>query len=217
MSHPNAADYSWFRQIKEFSEGFSLTWVANVDTRRSGKLLDTHVLGNSGWGPSVWKEEKGRFCVGITHVANWSLLVNDDGQLTLDDAALVKLSANTMLVSHCENVNLDSRYVVYRNGIVQTEFDPHDPDARSGSEPDVLTPSMKGVGFLSEASESGSESGGPDMPGSAERALALTETITKVPLTAGLLRSSRYLVVTVSAPQASEGSVENQAPAVAPS
>jgi hypothetical protein len=126
----------------------------------------------------------------VAATPRWSLIVEDNGVLALRDDLLKRLSARTTVVTHYRNVEHDSRFVLIKNGDIQVAFDPYDSDDRTGSHPDIVLAEMRAAGFVTNGQNS-------DSADATEYAFALTERLTRVPMTTTLLHSATYVVTAI--------------------
>lgn len=207
-----AADYAWFETGSRLSEGHCLTWVKGLPPETVAKRLGARILGRHVWPENGWHElpdrASGEFVLAITQTAGWALVVEDGGSFVIGDEVLGKLSEDTRLVANYVNVTAEGRFVLAENGVVQVAFAPRIADEREGAQPDRLLADMQAAGL--NPSGEGPDSDDPAYRDVryAEAALALTERVTGVKLTAPLLHTSTYLAVAV--PDPSGGAVNEE-------
>ncbi|SNR75075.1 hypothetical protein SAMN06264365_105214 [Actinoplanes regularis] len=145
----------------------------------------------------------------VAAMPGWSLVVEDNGILALRDDLLKRLSTRTTVVTHYRNVEHDSRFVLVKNGDIQVAFDPYNPGDRTGSHPDILLAAMRAAGFATDGQDS-------DDADATERAFALTELLTGVPMTTELLHSATYVVTAVYDADTAAFEQENPNPGLQP-
>jgi len=208
---PTAADYAWFEENEELTEGFCLTWVRSLTPEAVLSRLGARDLGDSGWRADGWfdlpGERRGEVVVAVTRVGQWTLMVEDNGVLCIDDDVVRKLSKGTRLIANFRNVEYDGAFTLAENGVVRVSFDPQDPTDRSGTDPDRLLADMKASGLdLSGVSVDPADPAYVDVPDT-EAAFALTQRVTGLPLTAELLHSSTYRVGALPDPLPPTGGV----------
>lgn len=110
--------------------------------------------------------------VGVTSLASWTLMFEDDGYVGITTDLILPLSPRRTIVSHYRNVNALSRFVWIDDGEIATSFETLFPRVRSGSRADLLDDDLRQAGFdLSE---------GALQPDPTEAAFALAEQITGV-------------------------------------
>jgi hypothetical protein len=206
------SDYGWFETNEELTEGFCFTWIAGLTPNQVVGKLGGRRLGTTGW-PSDWTNISGRrlgeAVMAVTKTPGWSLIVEDNGGLALRDDLLKRLSARTTVISHYRNVELDSRFMLVKNGDIQVAFDPYNFGDRSGSHPDILLPAMRAAGFVTDGQDS-------DNADATESAFALTERLTRVPMTTALLHSATYVVAAVYDADTTAWEQENPDPGLQP-
>lgn len=210
---PTAADYAWFEQNDELTEGFCFTWVRALSPEAVLSRLGARDLGVSGWRADGWLDLPGQrrdeAVVAVTRVGDWTLMVEDNGVIGVDDGVVRKLSKGTRLIADYRNVEYDGTFTLADNGVVQVTFDPRDPTDRSGATPDRLLADMKASGLdLSGAGLDPTDPAYVDVPYT-EAAFALTQRLTGLPLTADLLHSSTYRVGALPDPLGTEGLDQN--------
>jgi hypothetical protein len=205
-------DYGWFETNGELTEGFCFTWIAGLTPDQVVRKLDGRRLGTTAW-PADWASFSGRrrgeAVMAVAAMPGWSLIVEDNGTLALKDDLLERLSARTTVVAHYRNVELDSRFALVQNGDIQVAFDPYDPSDRSGSHPDILLAAMRAAGFATDGQDN-------DDADATEHAFALTEHLTRVPMTATLLHSATYVVTAVHDADIAAWEQENPDPGLQP-
>ncbi|WP_239138236.1 DUF6461 domain-containing protein [Actinoplanes regularis] len=205
-------DYGWFETNGELTEGFCFTWIAGLAPGQVVQKLGGRRLGTTGW-RSDWASFSGRrrgeAVMVVAAMPGWSLVVEDNGILALRDDLLKRLSTRTTVVTHYRNVEHDSRFVLVKNGDIQVAFDPYNPGDRTGSHPDILLAAMRAAGFATDGQDS-------DDADATERAFALTELLTGVPMTTELLHSATYVVTAVYDADTAAFEQENPNPGLQP-
>jgi len=177
-------DYAWFRQVTELSKGFCFVWVRDVRPSQVLQRMGAKELERIGWqqmvgagdGQSVSSD---KLYFGASRLTDdWSLLVEDNGELGLADPLLRALSAGTTLV--CLYKGARGRFLLLQDGAVQLDFDPASATTASGSRAAELMPTMTAAGANGPAERT-------------EAAFALAERLTGVPLSLAVLRAQTYL------------------------
>ena len=187
-----ADDYWWFRLEHDLGQGFCFTWVRGliprqVQQRLGGTELERvywQQLVGSGDGP---REPAGRYYIGVGKVGDWSLIVEDHGDLGATDRFALPLSVGTTLVSHCRAADGHGRFLLAVDSVVQLDFDPRAPGKLRGERAGELAPQVTAAGF----------GDGSNSYRSMEAAFALAERLTGVSMTQDLLRNNTYLLTTV--------------------
>ncbi|MBO3742708.1 DUF6461 domain-containing protein [Actinoplanes flavus] len=205
-------DYSWFEDNGELTEGFCFTWIAGLDPGQVITRLGGRRLGAAGW-RADWASfpgrRRGEAVMAVAAMPGWSLIVEDNGWLAFRDDLLERLSARTTVITHYRNVEYDSRFALIKNGDIQVAFDPYDSGDRTGSHPDVLLPAMRAAGLATDGQDS-------DDADATECAFALTERLTRVPMTTALLHAATYLVTAVYDADVAAWERENPDPGLQP-
>lgn len=191
-----AADYAWFEENGELTEGFCLTWVQGLTPEQVLKRIGARDLGRSGWRADGWfdvpGQRSGEAVVAVTSIGGWALMIEDNGVLCIDDEAMAILSKGTRLVSGFRNAEYDGSFALVEDGTVRVSFDPQDPTGRTGADPDRLLTEMDQSGLdLDPAGLDPADPAYADVPYT-EAAFALTERITGARLTAGVLHGAAY-------------------------
>jgi len=203
-----AADYAWFEKNGELTEGFCFTWVQTLSPEEVLSRLGARDLGVSRWRAGWFDlpgERRGEVVVAVTRVGGWTLMVEDNGLIGVDDDVVRKLSQGTRLIANYRNVEYDGEFTLAEGGVVQVSFDPQDPTDRSGADPDRLLADMKAVGLdLSGVGRDPADPSYVDVPYT-EAAFALTQRVTGLPLTAEVLHSATYRVGALPDPLAGVG------------
>ncbi|GIF04758.1 hypothetical protein Asi03nite_22960 [Actinoplanes siamensis] len=205
-------DHGWFETNGELTGGFCLTWIAGTAPGQVMQKLGGRRLGTTGWGPdwaSFSGRRRGEAVMAVAAMSGWSLVVEDNGILGLRDDLLERLSTRTTVVSHYRNVEQDSRFALVKNGDIQVAFDPYDPGDRTGSHPDMLLAAMRAAGFATDGQ-------GSDDADATELAFALTERLTRVPMTTALLHAATYIVTAVYDADTAAWEQENPDPGLQP-
>ncbi|WP_204017909.1 DUF6461 domain-containing protein [Sphaerimonospora thailandensis] len=81
--------------------------------------------------------------IAVFRVEGGVILVEPNGFAGILDEVICRLSKGTVAASVFFNVNLDQNFVYAEDGVVTTQFEPDQPDARSGSDPDRLLEQMR--------------------------------------------------------------------------
>ncbi|BEL04573.1 hypothetical protein Q0Z83_027640 [Actinoplanes sichuanensis] len=184
-----AADYRWLTTDPKFSGmGFCLTWVRDLSPAEIARRIGARVGGVHPW-KSIPEPGDDDAQLVITDTGGWSLVVEYNGFVALDDDLPKSLSAGTRLIANYLNVENDGRFVLVDDGRIVVDFDPSNPEPIYGTEPGLIRPDMAGLGFDDTSREDYTEA-----------ALVLTERLTGVPLTEGDLHGSDYLTATVPDP-----------------
>ena len=100
-------------------------------------------------------------------------------------------------------------YVLIKNGDMQVAFDPYDSDYRTGRHPDIVLAEMRAAGFVTNGQNS-------DNADATEYAFALTERLTRVPMTTTLLHSATYVVTAIHDADTAAWEQENPDPGLQP-
>lgn len=191
-----AEDYWWFNLDQDLTKGFCFTWVQGlipkqVLTRLGGKELERvnwQQLVGSGDGPQGAAD---RYFIGVARVDDWSLIVEDAGDLGVTERLVLPLSKKTRVVAHHRGADGHGRFLLIEDGVIELDFDPLAPNRPGwpkGTEAGELAPLLTEVGF---------DASGRDLSRSMEAAFALTERLTSIPMTEDLLRSRTYLLTGV--------------------
>ncbi len=198
---PSAEDYGWVDD-SPLGDGFSLTWVKDVAPDDVVRRLDGRTIRQVDWNTltsgDIGEGLPGHaFWLAITTAGTWSMFMDLTYSFGISDDALLPLSRGTTVISHFQNVELDDQYYLVRDGDVRLDFQPWDPTDRRGSAPDELVDVMAQVGF--DLTPQDFDPSDPDYVERypTEAALALTEHLTEVPLSMGLLESASYLLAIV--------------------
>ncbi|MFF5295078.1 DUF6461 domain-containing protein [Paractinoplanes globisporus] len=187
-----ADDYWWFALEPDLDRGFCFTWVKGLTPqqvlkRLGGKELERitwQQLVGSGDGPS---EPTDRYFIGVARVEDWSLIVEDAGDLGVTEQLVRPLSAGTTVVAHQRGPDGHGRFLLLEDSAIELDFDPLAPATVAGSRAAELASMMSSVGF----------GRGDDPAQGTAAAFALTERLTGTEMTQELLRSRTYLLTTV--------------------
>ncbi|GAB2827015.1 hypothetical protein GCM10022221_26470 [Actinocorallia aurea] len=134
--------------------------------------------------------------IGVTEVAGWAVGFETCGLIGVSAEYNVPLSAGTRLVADFRNVNAVARFVWREDGDLRLEFDPADPVARHGSDPDALRDVMTAAGFALD----GTAADPDDIWGDEDRETdldAVIEHLTGLRITSQHLRRATYLTGSV--------------------
>jgi hypothetical protein len=190
-----ADDYWWFALEPDFGKGFCFTWIKGLTpqqvlSRLGGKELERITwpqLVGAGDGPTGVLD---RYYFGVTRVEGWTLIVEDNGDLGVNERLVRPLSKGTTVVAHRRGADRHGRFLLLRDDVVELDFDPVTPAKAAGSRAAELAPTLASVGFGM----------GDDPARPMEAAFALTERLTSTEMTQELLHTSTYLFSTVSRP-----------------
>jgi hypothetical protein len=128
-----------------------------------------------------------RYFVGVARVENWSLIVEDNGDLGVTESIVRPLSAGTSVVAHQRGADGHGRFLLLEDTAIQLDFDPQAYAKVSGSRAAELAPMLPAVGFAAG-----------DKPAQCTAAaFALTERLTGTEMTQDLLRDRTYLLTSV--------------------
>ncbi|WP_433372583.1 DUF6461 domain-containing protein [Actinoplanes sp. CA-142083] len=191
-----ADDYRWFAHEPDFSKGFCFTWVQGLTPqqvlgRLHGKELERITwpqLVGAGDGPVGYPD---RYFIGVTRVDDWTLIVEDNGDLGVNEQLMRPVSKGTTVVAHHRGADGHGRFLLLRKGTTELDFDPLNPAKASGSRAAELAPMLASVGFGADND--------PARP--MEAAFALTERLTGMTMTQELLRTNTYLFTVVPRPR----------------
>jgi len=190
-----ADDYWWFALEPDLDRGFCFTWVKGLTPqqvliRLNGDELERITwpqLVSAGDGPTGVTD---RYYIGVTRVEGWTLIVEDNGDLGVNERLVRPLSKGTTVAAHRRDADGHGRFLLLQDGTVELDFDPMTPAKVTGSRAAELAPMLASVGF--------GVGDDPDRP--MEAAFALTERLTGTEMTQELLHTSTYLFSTVSRP-----------------
>ncbi|GIE96421.1 hypothetical protein Ari01nite_38860 [Paractinoplanes rishiriensis] len=188
-----AGDYSWFALDRDLRRGFCFTWVRDLTPAEVLDRLDGEELQQVTWQQLVGSGDgqrgaAGRYFIGVARADDWSLIVEDRGDLGATDAVVLPLSRGTRLISHQRGEDGHGRFLVVEDGVIQLDFDPAAPGKISGVRSAELKPTIDAVGFDT----------GDDPAVAIEAAFALAARFTEIPMTQDLLRTRTYLLTAVS-------------------
>ena len=183
-----ADDYWWFALEPDFSKGFCFTWIKGLTpkqvlTRVHGKELERITwpqLVGAGDGPTGVTD---RYYFGVTRVEGWTLIVEDNGDLGVNEQLVRPLSKGTTVVAHRRGADARGRFLLLQDGVIELDLDPMAPATAAGSRAPEFAPTLASVGFGI----------GDDPARSMEAAFALTERLTGTEMTRELLRTNTYL------------------------
>jgi hypothetical protein len=187
-----ADDYWWFALQPDLDSGFGFTWVKGLTppqvlNRIGGKELERiywQQLVGSGDGQSGSAD---RYFVGVARFDDWSLIVEDNGDLGVTDSIVRPLSAGTTVVAHHRGADGRGRFLLLEDTKIQLDFDPMAYAKTSGKVAADLAPTLSAVGFAAGAKPAQCTAA----------ALALTERLTGIEMTQDSLRDRTYLFTSV--------------------
>jgi hypothetical protein len=224
-----AEDYSWFSaRCGELAQSYCLTWVRgatpNEVIRRLGGVNPFHLQGlddlDASAGRTTYLEnavEGGTFhtdrttgfeFVAVVQLDGWSLVVEPNGYLCTEDAARVRLSQHTTIISVYYNENTYSRFALIRDGETELECNPADPSWRTGRQSEDHLGIMATLGFpIStglDTDDSDFETDNSELPYDEmhrERMLALAEHFTRIRLEYIDLEKADFACASVPIPE----------------
>jgi hypothetical protein len=187
-----ADDYWWFALEPDLSRGFCFTWVQGLNPKQVLKRLGGTELERVGWQQLVGSGDGERFpgdryFIGVASVDDWSLIVEDHGDLGVTDRLVLPLSVGTRVVAHYRAADGHGRFLLLDDAVIELDFDPTAAGKLSGSRATELAPMLAAVGF--------GPGDGPAVP--IEASFALAERLTGIAMTKELLRDRTYLLTTV--------------------
>lgn len=182
--------------VSGLPDTYALTWVkglspAAVVTRTGGRRIGQRRRPAAGWSalPGLKENET---VVAVTPVGGWALMVEETASpVGAGDDMIGTLSKGTRLVLFEHNYQGADRFVLAEDGTILVDFDPGYPPDRAGSRPDLLVAQMRAAGLNPTVAETATAQPEP-------AALALTESLTGVPITRPLLRDSSYLAAAIT-------------------
>ncbi|WP_369206199.1 DUF6461 domain-containing protein [Streptomyces sp. PU-14G] len=200
-NHSTAADYGWLEeQYQHLMEAYCVTLVQGLSPDALLTALEAEpgerITGVAELGRLTDEEWRlGAYFVGIASVGDWSLMVEYNGYLGVDDTRMLPVSRGRTVVSHFRNINAVDHFSWYEDGVTRLHFEPLFPRRRDGSHPDELLTAMRESGFdLSEGDDA-------SFDGHTEAAFALAERITGVRLTPELFASAEFVCARVAEPR----------------
>jgi len=121
---------------------------------------------------------------GAVKVGDWTMLVEPGGfSAAVDQQTITRLSRNTELVAVCYHEFASDSFAYAVDGEMVVWFDPVQPDARSGADPDRLVGEMRAAGLDPDHDFDRD----PDIDNWIGRSFILAASITGVPFTLDLL------------------------------
>jgi hypothetical protein len=179
-----ADDYRWFSPIPDFGSGYCFTWVRGLTPPQVIKRLGGTELERISWEQLVGAGDgqQGtpyRYFIGIAHIDDWSLIVEDNGDLGVTDSLVRPLSAGTTVVANHRRADGHGRFLQLTDGRVELDFDPLAPT--------TVTAEMAAAGFAA----------GIDPATSTAAAFALADRLTDEQLSRSLLTKRTYLLTSV--------------------
>ncbi|GAA2651321.1 hypothetical protein Adu01nite_66540 [Paractinoplanes durhamensis] len=168
----------------DFGEGYCFTWVRGLVPQQVIKRLDGKELERISWEQLVGSGDgqqppSFQYFVGIARVDDWSLIVEDNGDLGVTDEIVRPLSAGTTVIAHQRGADGHGRFLQVSDGAVVLDFDPIAPA--------TVTTEMAAAGFAP----------GIDADTSMAAAFALAERLTGEEMTKLLLITRTYLLTRV--------------------
>ena len=172
--------------------GFCFTLVADlkpyqVIERLGGKELERvewHQLVGPGDGEV---DASRRYFVGLARIGDWTLIVEDAGELGVTEEIVRPLSEGRSVLAYRSDATGRGRLLVLENEQVLLDFDSETPERWGGSRPGDFVPAMRASGLL----------GGTDVTEPTGPALAFLAARTGVALTREQLIERTYVLVTV--------------------
>ncbi|GAA1904812.1 hypothetical protein GCM10009716_13470 [Streptomyces sodiiphilus] len=190
-----AADYTWFsKEFPLLAEAYCFTLVRDVSPddlinrlggRREGTTDDITAFVDHSYGPTL----DGDFGA-MAALGPWTLLIEPNGYLGVNEERAMPASAGTCWVSHFVNVNRVGAFLWAEDEEARLRFDPMFPNHRWGSTPDALLETMRHIGF-----HLGDEK--PENCLSRQAAFALAGHLTGVSLSARLLMETTYTLASL--------------------
>jgi len=190
-----ADDYSWFARDPDLTKGFCITWVRGLTPEQVLKRLGGQELERVGWQQLVGSGDgqrgrADRYFIGVARIGDWSLIVEDNGDLGVTDRLVGGLSLGTTVVANHHKQDGHGRFLMLRDASVELDFDPVTFPKRTGSRAEELAPTIAAAGF----------GAGDDPNQSMLAAFALAERLTGVAMTQELLRDHTYRLTSVPRP-----------------
>ncbi len=187
-----AGDYGWFREVGDLSKGFCFVWVRRVRASAVVRRMGAKELERIGWqqmvgagdGQSGGTSSSGKLYFGVARLDDdWSLVVEDNGGLGVEDGLLRPLSDGTVVVCLYRAADGSGRFAVMEDGRVSLEFDPTVDSPAVGTRVGEFAGAMKaaGVGVVRAPQER------------IAAGFALAERVTGVPLSLSGLQERTYL------------------------
>ncbi|GAA0563742.1 hypothetical protein GCM10010172_53900 [Paractinoplanes ferrugineus] len=179
-----ADDYRWFEPEPEFGQGYCFTWVRGRTPPQVIEQLGGQELERISW-PQLVDSGDGqqgplyRYFIGIARVDDWSLIVEDNGDLGVTDQLVGPLSAGTTVVANHRGPDGHGRFLQLEDQRVLLDFDPRAPK--------TITPEMAAAGFAA----------GIDGATAMAATLALAERLTGKLMSRQLLIERTYLLTSV--------------------
>ncbi|SDS67702.1 hypothetical protein SAMN05216371_0394 [Streptomyces sp. TLI_053] len=185
-----AADYSWFEDtFPDLAEAYCLTLVKDLAPADLLRRLDGEegpvLTGAAAVVEAAYRLGDSQQLVAMARVGPWTLMIEPNGHLGVDEERALPASAGTTWISHFCNVNGLGSFLWAEDGGVRSAFEPVLPDSRWGSTPDDQLSAMHRVGF-----HFGTDA--PDVDRSVAAAFALAETMTGVRPTPELLGTTAF-------------------------
>jgi len=191
-----ADDYWWFAIDPDLTKGFCITWVQGMTPADVLKRLGGKELERVGWQQLVGSGDGQQgpayeYFIGVARIGEWSLIVEDNGDLGVTDRLVDRLSVGTTVVAHRHKPDGHGRFLVLRDAVVELDFDPAAYTVRGGTRATELAPTIAAAGFGARRD--------PRQPLLA--GLALAERLTGIPMSKDLLDTHTYLLSTVPRPR----------------
>jgi hypothetical protein len=95
-------------------------------------------------------EDLDQYAIAAFAVDGGVVLAEPNGFATTLDEVITKLSKGTVAATVFFNVNLDQQFLYASDGVIVTQFEPDQPDSRTGSDEDALLPQMRALGIEEE-------------------------------------------------------------------
>ncbi|MBU2669978.1 hypothetical protein KOI35_41380 [Actinoplanes bogorensis] len=183
-----AGDYVWFEDVEDLRKGFCFVWVKGLTSSEVIERMGAKELERIGWQQMVGAGDGQRGAVekyffGVSRASDeWSLVIEDNGQLGLADDLLRPLSKGTTLVCLWKGSGGRVRYLELDDEVVQLDMDPSDVSRRTGNKAREMETTIDEVGL-------GGDTDSDPVPG----AFALAERVTGVRLSLEMLQERTYL------------------------
>jgi hypothetical protein len=197
-----AADYRWFAGVDDLREGFCFTWVRGLTPQQVIQRSEGQELERIGWEQLVGSGDgqaagADRFFYGVAHVADWALLVEDNGTFGTTDSEVRTLSLGTTLVSFYSGADGRARVLVLEDASFRLDFDPLEAGKLSGWGADALAPMVDAAGFGAAQALRRDGDQREYRRYCMEASFAFVERLTGVAMTLSLLEKLTYLLTSV--------------------
>ncbi|MGX1270832.1 DUF6461 domain-containing protein [Streptomyces phaeoluteigriseus] len=189
------ADYTWFEEgFPELAQAYCFTLVrglapAEILRRLQGReepaLTGVEEIVEAAF--ARLELDRARQLIAMTPVGDWTLMIEPNGYLGVDEGTALPASVGTSWVSHFVNINGVDSFLWAENGTKRLAFEPGLPDHRWGTTPDEHLEAMHRIGFQfwAETSDTAENLSEP-------AAFALAEHLTGVRITPELLHATTF-------------------------